>query len=85
MSDVETGITATEFKEWHRSKVTKYVVGQLEAIRANKTAMVMSGATLAPDAGDNATQYNIGYVAGMAAFLDMQYDDDSTPVSSYEH
>ncbi len=83
--DKETGITRQEFNDWHRSKVTKWMVKRLTEMRNDKAEMVLAGATLAPQAGDNATPYNIGIVAGIDQFLNTKYDDDSNPVSSYEH
>lgn len=86
MSDEkETGITRQEFNDWHRSKVTKWMVDRLTELRDDKQEMILAGATLAPSAGDNATPFNIGLVAGINQFLNTKYDDDGKAVSSYEH
>jgi hypothetical protein len=85
MSDKETGITRTEFNEWLRSKVSKYVVENLTALREARTAELLSGATLNPE-NPLTSDYAIGYIAGQGIFLDMKFEDeDEKTVSSYGH
>jgi hypothetical protein len=84
-SEEETGITRTEYNEWLRSKVSKYVVENLTAMREARIAELLSGATLDP-ANIVTPEYAIGFIAGQSIFLDMKFlDEDEKTVSSYGH
>jgi len=82
--DKETGITHLEYKEWLRSKVSKFFIENLTARRDARVAELLSGALLDP-ANPVTVEYALGYIAGQNVFLDTKFDDNAKSVSSYGH
>ena len=84
MSEMETGITRQEYKEWLRGKVKKFIIANLRDIREARVAELLSGSVLDP-ANPVTPEYAIGYIAGQNVFLDTKFEDGSKPVSEYGH
>lgn len=85
MSDEETGtITSREYKEWLRSKVTKFIVDNLNERRQVHIDALLSGASIHKDA-QMSTDFYIGYIAGIGEMLNIQFDDNSKKVVEYGH
>ena len=77
----EAGISKEEYKQWRKSKVTEYVMQQMEIERERWMYFLANGRTIATDA-EITTEFVVGRIQGINDFALIEYEDSPEKVKA---